>query len=320
MTRPDAGEAVVGYGGQSLVAPRLSILDQSPIGEGSTAGEALRASVELAEAADELGVTRYWVAEHHGSPGFAGTAPEILVPIILGATRRMRVGSGGVLLPRYPATKVAEVFSILADLYPGRVDLGLGRAGGPPETFPADVADLRRWLGDDPHLWVLGASASSGALAAKLGTAYAYAHFLNPGPGLESMTAYHEASPAPSSALAVRVIVADTESHANDLAASLLLWRSRKDLGDDRPLPSIETARNHRWTSAELERASYNSKALISGTPDQVAPILSDLAYLHGTDELVVNVLTHDPADRLRTYQLLAQVLGAASTVGTGAR
>lgn len=298
---------------------RLSVLDQSPIGEGSTAAEALRASVELAEAADELGVTRYWLAEHHGSPGFAGTAPEILVPIILGATRRMRVGSGGVLLPRYPARKVAEVFSILADLYPGRVDLGLGRAGGPAESFPQDVADLKRWLGDDPQLWVLGASGSSAALAARLGTAYAFAHFLNPTPGLESMTAYHELSPAPSSALAVRLIVADTESRANDLAQSLLLWRSRKDLGDDRPIPSIETTRNHRWTSTELERASYNSQALIAGTPEQVAPVLTDLTQLHGTGELIVNVLTHDPADRLRTYQLLAQVLGTAP-VGSGAR
>jgi alkanesulfonate monooxygenase SsuD/methylene tetrahydromethanopterin reductase-like flavin-dependent oxidoreductase (luciferase family) len=314
MTRSEAGEDR-----RPFVAPRLSILDQSPIGEGSTAADALRASVELAEAADELGVTRYWVAEHHGSPGFAGTAPEILVPILLGATRRMRIGSGGVLLPRYPARKVAEVFSILADLYPGRVDLGLGRAGGPAETFPHDVADLRRWLGDDPQLWVLGASGSSAALAAEVGTAYAFAHFLNPGPGLESMATYRELSPAPSSALAVRVIVADTESRANDLAASLLLWRSRKDLGDDRPIPAVETARNHRWTSAELERASFNSRALIAGTPDQVAPILTDLAQLHGTDELIANVLTHDPADRLRTYQLLAQVLGTAP-VGSGAR
>jgi luciferase family oxidoreductase group 1 len=312
MTRSDANEDR-----QSPL--RLSILDQSPIGEGSTAAEALHASLELAEAADELGVTRYWVAEHHGSPGFAGTAPEILVPIILGGTRRMRVGSGGVLLPRYPARKVAEVFSILADLYPGRVDLGLGRAGGPAETFPQDVADLKRWLGDDPQIWVLGAGSSSGALAARLGTAYAFAHFLNPGPGLESMAAYHEMSPAPSSALAVRIVVADTESRANDLAGSLLLWRSRKDLGDDRPIPSIEAARNHRWTSTELERASYNSRALIAGTPEQVAPVLTDLAQLHGTNELIANVLTHDPADRLRTYQLLAQVMGTAP-VGSSAR
>jgi luciferase family oxidoreductase group 1 len=314
MTRP------VAFEGRQQTAPRLSILDQSPISEGSTAAEALHASLELAEAADELGVTRYWVAEHHGSPGFAGTAPEILVPIILRATRQLRVGSGGVLLPRYPVRKVAEVFSILTDLYPGRVDLGLGRAGGPAETFPQDVADLKKWFGDDPQLWVLGASGSSAALAARVGTSYAFAHFLNPAPGLESMTAYHELSPAPSSALAVRIIVADTEARADDLAASLLLWRSRKDLGDDRPIPSIETARKHRWTSAELERASYNSKALIAGTAEQVHAVLTDLAVLHGTQELIVNVLTHDPADRLRTYQLLAQVLGTASTVGSGAR
>ncbi|MEN3269883.1 LLM class flavin-dependent oxidoreductase [Pseudonocardia sp.] len=225
---------------------RLSILDQSPIGEGSTPADALRAPVELAEAADELGVTRYWLAEHHGSPGFAGTAQEILIPIILGATRRMRVGSGGVLLPRYPATKVAEVFSILADLYPGRVDLGLGRAGGPADGFAQDVADLRRRLGDDPQIWLLGAGTTSGALAAKLGTAFAFAHFLNPPPGLEAMAAYHQQSPEPSSALAIRVLVADTESRANDLARSLLLWRrtsrQRPHPRPRRPAPHLSVA------------------------------------------------------------------------------
>ncbi|MEU0092351.1 MsnO8 family LLM class oxidoreductase [Kribbella sp. NPDC006257] len=257
MTRPDATQDR-----QPFVAPRLSILDQSPIGEGSTAAEALRASVELAEAADELGVTRYWVAEHHGSPGFAGTAPEILVPVLLGATRRLQVGSGGVLLPRYPVRKVAEVFSILADVYPGRVDLGLGRAGGPAESFPQDVADLKKWFGDDLQLWVLGASGSSAALAATTGTSYAFAHFLNPGPGQESMRAYSNLSPAPNSAL------------------------------------------------------SYHSKALIAGTPDRVHPVLMDLARTHDTQELIVNVLTHDPADRLRTYQLLAQLLSGVDDDG----
>ncbi|MET1072753.1 MAG: MsnO8 family LLM class oxidoreductase, partial [Umezawaea sp.] len=262
---------------------------------------------------------RFWVAEHHFSPSFAGSAPEVLVAALLARTRHLRIGSGGVLLPRYPATKVAEVFRVLAGLFPGRVDLGVGRAGGPAEGFPRQVVELLDGLAAGPlmpsgtvppEVWLLGGGTSSAALAAELGTGFCFAHFLDPAPGVAALETHRRGSHTRAGALAVRVLVAEDESRANALARGLLLWRSRKDLGDDRPLPAAETVRGHRWTSAEMERAEVNSRSLIAGTPEQVRAALVRLAEEHGVDELVVNTLTHDPEDRVRSYRLLSDVLG----------
>ncbi|MCE7003186.1 LLM class flavin-dependent oxidoreductase [Kibdelosporangium philippinense] len=192
---------------------RLSILDQSPIPEGGTAAEALQSSVDTARAAEGLGIARYWVAEHHNSPGFAGTAPEILAGAILANTRTMRVGSGGVLLPRYTSDKVIEVFRVLSALYPGRVDLGVGRAGGPAGEFPQQVSDIVRAMGPS-DVWLLGSSGSSAGLAARLGTGFAFAHFLNPAPGVAALDAYTSQAADPRGALALRVVAADTASKA----------------------------------------------------------------------------------------------------------
>ncbi|WP_045306533.1 LLM class flavin-dependent oxidoreductase [Saccharothrix sp. ST-888] len=305
---------------------RLSILDQSPVPADGTPADALRASLDVARAADGLGYHRYWVAEHHNSPSFAGTSPEILVTALLGETRRLRIGSGGVLLPRYDPYKVAEVFRVLAALHPGRVDLGIGRAGGPAQNFPQKVVELARLLAEPyegyvpPELWLLGAGSGSAELAAALGTRFAFAHFLRPTLGRAALTAYRTGDRLPSDdaapprgALAVRVVTAETEAKAAELARSFLFWRSRKDLGDDRPFPSLAEVRAHRWTALEEERAADNSLALVSGTPEQVHAELSRLAAAHGVDELVVNTLTHDPADRIDSYRLLAETFRIAS-------
>ncbi|WP_405010682.1 MsnO8 family LLM class oxidoreductase [Kitasatospora sp. NBC_01539] len=307
----------------------LSVLDQSPVSEGGTPADALQATLGLAAEADALGYHRYWVAEHHDSPSFAGTAPEILVAALLGRTRRLRVGSGGVLLPRYPAPKVAEVFRLLAGLHPGRVDLGLGRAGGPGHRFPEQVAQVLRLVAQPyegyrpPEVWLLGAGTGSAELASYLGTRFAFAHFLRPELADPAMRTYRQGGAtaagdatggapgdATGGALAVRVIAADTEARARALAASFLLWRSRKDLGVDRPIGPPEDARRHRWTPAESERAAANSRALVAGTPEQVRAELLGLAAAHGVDEIVVNTVAHDPADRVASYRLLAEVFG----------
>src|SRR5437879_3899015 len=197
-----------------IMTIRLSVLDQSPISEGGSVQDALRATVEAARVADDLGVTRYWLAEHHNSPGFAGVAPEALAGVLLAGTRRMRIGSGGVLLPRYSPVKVAEVFAMLAGLYPNRVDLGIGRAGGPADDFPMRVATLLRQLSDrrDLQVWLLGAGGTSAALAAELGTAFCYAHFLNPHDGIDTLATYR--SGGDRAALAVRVFAAETDAKA----------------------------------------------------------------------------------------------------------
>jgi luciferase family oxidoreductase group 1 len=195
---------------------RLGILDQSPIAQGATGSDALHNTIDLARLADELGYGRYWVAEHHGGPMLAGAAPEVLIGPIAAATRHLRVGSGGVMLPHYSPVKVAEAFSILAGLFPGRIDLGLGRAAGTdpvttfalqrdrtkamPDDFPEQLAELLALLDDRmpsdhpfaklaelpggpdhrPRPWLLGSSAQSGEWAAQLGLPYAFADFINP--------------------------------------------------------------------------------------------------------------------------------------------
>src|SRR5579875_864399 len=194
----------------------LSVLDQSPIAEGSTGADALRNTIDLAQLADELGYHRYWVAEHHGGPMLAGPSPEVLIGPIAAATREIRVGSGGVMLPHYSPLKVAESFTILAALFPDRIDLGLGRAAGTdplttfalqrdrrqaaPDDFPQQLAELLAYLEDDlpedhpfrhlaatlpgrpelPTPWLLGSSEQSAIWAGELGLRYAFADFINP--------------------------------------------------------------------------------------------------------------------------------------------
>jgi len=195
--------------------PRLSILDQSPVSEGSSGAQALHNTIDLARLADALGYHRYWVAEHHGGPMLAGPSPEALIGPIASATAGLRVGSGGVMLPHYSPLKVAETFSLLAGLYPGRIDLGLGRAAGTdplttfalqrdrrsvaPDDFPQQLAELLGYLDDSlpddhpfrrlattlpgrperPEPWLLGSSAQSAVWAGQLGLPYAFADFIN---------------------------------------------------------------------------------------------------------------------------------------------
>ncbi len=203
------------------------MLDQSPIPEGSTGAEALHNTLDLARSADELGYHRYWVAEHHGGPMLASTSPEALIGPIASATRSIRVGSGGVMLPHYSPFKVAETFTVLAGLYPGRIDLGLGRAAGTdplttfalqrdrrqaaPDDFPQQLAELLAYLEDDlpedhpfarlaetlpgrpalPTVWLLGSSPQSAIWAGELGLPYAFADFINPG-GADIARTYRE--------------------------------------------------------------------------------------------------------------------------------
>ncbi|MCQ4079745.1 MsnO8 family LLM class oxidoreductase [Streptomyces sp. RB6PN25] len=296
---------------------RLSILDQSPIPAGATPAHALAATLDLARVADTLGYHRYWVAEHHNSPSFAGTSPEILAATLLDRTQNLRVGTGGVLLPRYSALKVAEDFRLLTYLHPGRVDLGIGRAGGIADHFPEQVRDLLHHLAKPcdgytpPPVWLLGAGTSSAGLAAELGTHFSYAHFLNPrlgGAAFDALRRGARSNDPIGASLAVRVITADTEAKAAELATSYLLWRSRKDLGHDEPIPSPSAARAHRWTGDEAQRAAHNRRAVIVGEPEQVHTALNTLAQTYGVDELVINTITHHPTDRLRSYELLSEL------------
>jgi len=242
---------------------RLSVLDQSPIAEGSAPAQALRNSVDLVRLADRLGYHRYWVAEHHGTPMLACASPEALIGPIAASTSRIRVGSGGVMLPHYSSVKVAETFSMLSGLFPSRIDLAVGRAAGTdpttafalqrdrrhaaPDDFPEQLAELLACLGNSwpaghpfahlaglpgrpecPDPWLLGSSPQSGIWAAELGLPYAFADFINPG-GAQIAARYREAfipsawRSAPEVIVALWVVCAEADEKAEQLAASSVM-------------------------------------------------------------------------------------------------
>ncbi len=260
----------------------LSVLDQSPISEGSSGAEALHNTIDLARLCESLGYARYWVAEHHGTPSLACASPEVVVGAIGAATSHIRIGSGGVMLPHYSPLKVAETWSILSALHPGRVDLGLGRAAGTdprtafalqrdrrqaaPDDFPAQLVELIGYLDDDlpadhpfrhlsllpgrpgkPELWLLGSSPQSGEWAAELGLPYAFADFINAG-GAEIVRTYRSNfTPArsiqqPKSIVSVWVTCAETDEEARAISSSARMMFKLLMRGQLIPVPPIEKA------------------------------------------------------------------------------
>jgi alkanesulfonate monooxygenase SsuD/methylene tetrahydromethanopterin reductase-like flavin-dependent oxidoreductase (luciferase family) len=309
---------------------RVSILDQSPVVESGTAAVALSATVDLARSADHWGFTRYWVAEHHGVPSFAGSVPEVLVATLLAQTRNLRIGSGGVLMPCRDPGRIAESFRVLTGLHGPRVDIGIGRSRAPVALYEDQIDTLRQQLGTDPttspELWLLGMGATVAATAARVGAAFCFGHFITPNGSTEILDTYRRdfgrqpAGPSPRCGLAVNVIVADSAPRAEQMAEAFLLFRSRKDLEADAPFPSAPTVRRHHWTSAERERAAVHRSSLVHGTPAQVATALYTLAAHHEVEELMVNTLTHEYDDRRRSYELLAEALDFTARCGPLAR
>lgn len=260
----------------------LGVLDQSPVSEGSTHAQALRNTIDLARLTEGLGYGRYWVAEHHGGSFLAGASPEVLIGAIASATDAMRVGSGGVMLPHYSPLKVAETFSVLAGLFPGRIDLGIGRAAGTDPTttyalqrnrqagalddFPQQLAELMAYLRDElpddhpfrrltalpglpeaPELWLLGSSVQSAVWAAELGVPYAFADFINPEGAAYAQRYRDEYAPSaehpePRVIAGVSAICAETTEEAELLATSVTMAMRLLRRGHLIPVPPVETA------------------------------------------------------------------------------
>ena len=323
---------------------RLSVLDQSPVVEGCTPADALAATIDLAQAADALGYTRYWCAEHHGMQAVCNTAPEVMLARLGASTRRIRLGSGGIMLPYYSPFKVAEQFSMLEALYPGRIDLGVGRAPGgtlsaaravsagryDPDAFPAQVAELVRLFGGTeaqssgpavrlqpaastrPQLWMLGSSDFGGAVAADFGLRFAFAHFISAHGGEAVARAYREEfqpvyEPGPYCAVALFVICADDEQQAQRLAAAVDLRRVQMAYGADAPIPSLQTAaawQPDERAQAVIERERPRS---IIGTPERITERMLALKSRFQADEIVVLTVAASYAARLRSYELLAE-------------
>jgi luciferase family oxidoreductase group 1 len=321
----------------------LSVMDQSPIPEGSTAAQALADTLALAGAADRLGYRRFWLAEHHNTASLAGTAPEVLAACVASRTTSLRVGSGGVLLSHYSPLKVAETFRVLEALFPGRIDLGLGRADGadpaavaalqrgrpasPDDEYPEQVAELVAFLDDtvagvqampagvgSPEVWVLSSSSYGADLAARMGLPLCFAHFVSPRFGSRVTAGYFRAfrpskrCPEPRASLGVSVLCAATDDHAERLAASADVWHLRREGPGRGPLLSWRQAADYPATELEAELLAQQRDRRIVGAPDRVHAVLTQMAADYRVDELVVRTVCHDPADRLRSYQLLAEV------------
>jgi alkanesulfonate monooxygenase SsuD/methylene tetrahydromethanopterin reductase-like flavin-dependent oxidoreductase (luciferase family) len=299
---------------------KLSVLDQSPIAASQSRAGALGETIALARAAEEAGYHRFWLAEHHDSPGFAGTTPSLMAMAVLDATTRISVGSGGVLLGLHEPWQVAESFEILAALHPGRVNLGVGRAGsGGTGSFNEKIIELHARLGlmpgtegrDELDIWLLGAGTGSAPLAAATGSSYAHAHFLNSRSAGTALEHYREnfhpsaARKEPEALLAVRAIAADTDAQAQELANPVRLWRARKDLGLDEPFPLNASPAG--WSAEELRRIENNESRLIVGAADDVAHQLAALADELGVEEVMISSPVPRLEDRIRSNSLLAR-------------
>jgi luciferase family oxidoreductase group 1 len=326
---------------------RLSVLDQSPVISGQGAPRAVAETLALARRADELGYERYWLAEHHAIAALADPCPEVLLARLGAETRRMRIGTGGVLLPYYAAFRTAETFRMLEALYPGRIDLGIGRApGGDAATaravgggrfpdadrFPEQVWELLSLLEGSlpdehplkrvrlqpetpgaPELWLLGSSGYSGALAAQLGVAFAFAHFINPRGGDEVAKRYREEFQPAGAHRQARVIVCtfaicgETDADAERLAAPIDLRRLHMALNIDSPIPTPEEAARHRYSPEEERYVKEQRPRAVIGGPDKCRRELEALAARYGADEVMILTITGDYASRLQSYERLAR-------------
>ena len=334
---------------------KLGVLDQSPIRKGGKAVEALKESAALARFTDKLGYTRYWVSEHHNTKSLAGSTPEVLLAHLAGETKNMRLGSGGVMLPNHSALKVAENFRMLEALFPGRIDLGVGRAPGgdrisssllnPSNTFSEQdfiqqLHDLQNFLTDtgetanvkatpiietEPELWILTSSGHSGMVAAHFGMGVSFAHFINPIGGPEAMNAYKRAfKPSrqfdtPQGSVGIFVMCADTEEKAFELQAVMDYQLLNMERGVRQGFPPYDEVKDAFYTDEEISRIHYNRARCVSGTPEQVKQKLTAIANQYDVDEIVAATITYSFEDRLRSYELLADVFELKQTEVDGA-
>jgi len=338
--------------GEAHPAPRLrlSVLDQSPISEGSSGAQALANTLDLARLTDRLGYHRYWVAEHHGTPTLAGASPEALVGPIAAATSSLRVGSGGVMLPHYSPWKVAETFSVLSGVFGDRIDLGLGRGASadavtthalqrdrrtpapydfaeqlaeivahldgqaPPDPRFANLAALPG-LPSRPEPWLLGSSLQSATWAAQFGLPYAFADFINP-VGREMTRHYRamftpsERLPTPLVAVCVSAICAETDEEAERLGASLRMSASVQRGGSSIPVPPVEKAL--RYLEGDEPPADAPRRRAVLGSPETVRTGLGELALEYEAEEVIVVTITHSHEARRRSYELIAEAFGIA--------
>jgi luciferase family oxidoreductase group 1 len=321
----------------------LSVLDLVPVGTGTSATEALAASTALARRADELGFQRYWLAEHHGMPGIASSSPAVLIAHLAAATSRIRVGSGGVMLPNHQPLVIAEQFGTLDALHPGRIDLGIGRAPGTDQRtaralrrgtaplgaddFPDQLVELISYFRGDgpvlavpakgarPALWLLGSSDYSAQVAGMLGLPFAFAHHFSAQNTLPALAAYRErfrpsaVLQEPYAMIAAAVFTADTDAEARRLAMPSALQFLQLRKGTPGLLPSPEEAAAHPLTELDQAFVEDRLEQQIIGSPETVRDGVRELLERTAADELMIVTAMHGGADRIRSYELVHEAL-----------
>ncbi|WP_207945643.1 LLM class flavin-dependent oxidoreductase [Actinomadura sp. 7K534] len=315
----------------------FSVLDLAPVVSGGTSAEALRNTLDLARHTERLGYHRYWLAEHHAMPGIASSATAVLIGQVAAATSTMRIGSGGVMLPNHAPMVVAEQFGTLEALYPGRIDLGLGRAPGTDQAtaralrrspdalsvddFPEQVIELRDYFGADskvtpaagnePPIWLLGSSGYSARLAGLLGMPFAFAHHFSAANTEPALRLYREsfrpgALDEPYSMIGVSVTAAESDERARELAMPQALSFLRLRQGHPGPLPTPEEAAAYPYTPLERQMIDSRLAEQVVGAPETVRKEMDALIERTAVDEVMVMTQVFDHADRLRSYEILA--------------
>jgi luciferase family oxidoreductase group 1 len=328
----------------------LSILDLAPVPEGTSSSEALRDIVDLARLGDELGFTRVWYAEHHGIPSIASSSPEVLIATSAAATKRIHIGSGGVMLPNHVPLRVVETYRTLNGLHPGRIDLGIGRAGGSDgrtlsalrsldgSYFPQEMAELLAFeqggfpadhpyapirvvpeLVTLPPIYILGSSGASAAAAGELGVGYSFAAHFSATPAGPAFAAYRAAfRPSaqfdkPHAILAVSALVAPTAEEAQFLSTSQAVSWALFASGEERKLMSPDEASRRQLTPQQQTIVEKQGRLWIVGTPEMVKASIEEQAEAAGADEVMVTTTVWGHELRLRSYRLLAQAFGLSA-------
>lgn len=324
---------------------RLGILDQSVVRPGNTVSEAIQETVDTVKLAENLGYSRFWVSEHHNSTFIAGSTPEVLMVKLAEVTSHIRIGSGGIMLPNHSALKVAENFRMLEALYPGRIDLGIGRAPGtdrltssllnPSNDFSESsylrqLDHLKHFFADTagtdrgfiyaspqstttPMQWILSSSGGSSSIAARYGMGLAVAKFINGFVTPEVVESYRknfrptEQFPTPQALLSITVLCGETEEKALEMRKMMDYILLEFERGKFGPFPEADEVRKYRFSGGELERIRYNSGRIISGTPEAVKEQLTKLARDFDVNEIVISSMTAGAEDRIRSFELISE-------------
>ncbi|WP_374654721.1 luciferase-like monooxygenase [Dongia sp.] len=335
----------------------FSVLDLSPITLGKTAADALRNTTDLARHAESWGYHRYWLAEHHNMPGIASAATSVVIGHVAAATQRIRVGSGGIMLPNHAPLVIAEQFGTLESLFPGRIDLGLGRApgtdqrtaralrrnlAGSDDSFPRDVAELQAWFapvqpgqqiravpgaGLDIPIWLLGSSLFSAQLAAEMGLPFAFASHFAPDYLMRALDLYRAnfkpsaSLPAPYVMAGLNIFAAESDMEARRLFTSLQQQFINLRRGTPGPLPPPRDSMDGYWSPMEQQMVDHSLAYAIVGSPATVEGGLAGFLEATKVDEVMVAGQIFDHQARLHSFELVAEVrarLAAGNKIASG--